>query len=186
MFLKGILLTWTKDDNDYHFIIFESIMKTLIIYDSVFGNTRKIAEAIASGINPKDLTLASIDKADHALLKEVGLLIIGSPTRQFRPTPNIINYLKGIADLSLKGIKVAAFDTRVDLEIIKSRTFRFVVNTGGYAANQMARKMVRAGGELLLPAEGFLVTGEQGPLKAGELERAAKWIIMEQPDKSQK
>ena len=40
------------------------------------------------------------------------LLVIGSPTQRFRPTAAISNLLKGIPENSLKGVKVAAFDTR--------------------------------------------------------------------------
>jgi hypothetical protein len=49
------------------------------------------------------------------------------------------------------------------------------VDKGGYAANTIASTLKKKGGQLLVPPEGFLVTGEQGPLKEGELERAARW-----------
>jgi hypothetical protein len=61
------------------------------------------------------------------------------------------------------------------LDTINSPVFRFIVNKGGYAANTIANTLKKKGGILLAPPEGFLVTGEQGPLKDGELERAADW-----------
>jgi hypothetical protein len=49
------------------------------------------------------------------------------------------------------------------------------VDKGGYAASTIAKTLEKKGGKLAVPAEGFFVTGEQGPLKDGELERAAAW-----------
>ena len=45
----------------------------------------------------------------------------------------------------------------------------------GYAAPRIVRSLVGNGGSLLAPPEGFVVLGIEGPLKAGELERAASW-----------
>jgi hypothetical protein len=52
---------------------------------------------------------------------------------------------------------------------------RFIVNTGGYAASTIAKALKKKGANLIAAPEGFLVTGEQGPLKDGELDRAAEW-----------
>jgi hypothetical protein len=52
---------------------------------------------------------------------------------------------------------------------------RFVVKTGGYAAKRIADQLKKAGGNLIVPSEGFYVEDTEGPLKAGELERAAAW-----------
>ncbi len=70
---------------------------------------------------------------------------------------------------------MAAFDTRLWLDTIDSKALRFVVDKGGYAANSIAKSLVKKGGQLAAPPEGFLVTGEQGPLKDGELDRASAW-----------
>jgi len=69
----------------------------------------------------------------------------------------------------------AAFDTRFALESIDSSTVRFIVKTGGYAASTIAKELKKRGGNLVAAPEGFLVTGEKGPLKEGELERAKEW-----------
>jgi hypothetical protein len=50
-----------------------------------------------------------------------------------------------------------------------------VVKTGGYAAKRIANQLKRAGGSLIAPPEGFYVEDTEGPLKDGELERAANW-----------
>jgi len=58
---------------------------------------------------------------------------------------------------------------------IDSSVLRFIVKTGGYAAKSIANRLKKKGGDLIMPPEGFLVTGEEGPLQEGELERAADW-----------
>jgi flavodoxin len=45
----------------------------------------------------------------------------------------------------------------------------------GYAAKPIADKLKKKGGKLVLPPEGFFVQGSEGPLKEGEVERAAEW-----------
>ena len=57
-------------------------MKTLVIYDSVFGNTEKIAQAIAAVLG---IQAIPVSQADGGQLRELDLLVIGSPTRGFRP-----------------------------------------------------------------------------------------------------
>jgi hypothetical protein len=83
--------------------------------------------------------------------------------------------LKELARRGLDGVQVAAFDTRVSLNEIKSSFFRSLIDMGGYAAQRIARRLERAGGTLVIPPEGFIVEGKEGPLKAGELDRARDW-----------
>jgi len=147
-------------------------MTALIIYDSIFGNTEKVAQAMAAAL-PALAVLVSQVTTDR--LRGVDLLIVGSPTRSFRPTPATSKLLKSLSKDQLAGVQVAAFDTRIWLPTIDSAALRFLVDKGGYAANTMAQALKKKGGTLAAPPEGFLVTGEQGPLKDGELERAAAW-----------
>jgi len=110
------------------------------------------------------------------------LLIVGSPTQKFRPTGATTNFLKGIPQNGLQGIKVAAFDTRFpESEIERVRILAFFVRIFGYAAKPIADRLEKKGGELVIPPEGFFVEGTEGPLQEGELERAAGWAkqIME-------
>jgi flavodoxin len=152
-------------------------MKVLVIYDSVFGNTEKIAQAIGEALaRDNDVQILPVGEVKAAYEQGLELLVIGSPTRSFRPTETMTNFLKAMPKNSLKDIRVAAFDTRIALETIDSSALRFIVDKGGYAAKAIAKELEKKGGYLLVPPEGFLVTGEQGPLKDGELERAAKWV----------
>ncbi len=151
----------------------DSAMNILVIYDSVFGNTEKIARAIAAGL--ETTACLPVSQAQTAPLAGLDLLVIGSPTRGFRPTEATSQWLNQHTGGVLRGLHAAAFDTRVALETIGSPVFRFIVDKGGYAANTISKTLVNNGARLVAPGEGFYVTGEQGPLKDGELERATAW-----------
>ena len=151
-------------------------MNVLVIYDSVFGNTEKIAQALGAAlVAVGDVQILPVSQVTAEKIGALHLLVVGSPTRSFRPTEPIVKFLNALPKNHLAGIKVAAFDTRLCLETIDSRALRFIVNTGGYAASFIAKALEKKGGSLLAAPQGFLVTGEQGPLKDGELERAAHW-----------
>jgi flavodoxin len=153
-------------------------MKALIIYDSFFGNTERIAQAIGNALgSPEDVEILRVGNVKPEQLMGLKLLVVGSPTRGFRPTPAISNLLKSIPKNGLSGVKVAAFDTRFTMDEIESSVFilRILVNLFGYAAKPIADRLEKKGGELIIPPEGFFVAGTEGPLKEGELERAGDW-----------
>lgn len=149
-------------------------MKTLIIYDSFFGNTEKIARAIGEGLSTETLIMR-VNEASTENLNGLKMLIVGSPTRAFKPSPATTAFLKKIPKNALKGVRVAAFDTRIGPDDINSKFLGFLVGHLGYAAKPIANKLTQKGGELALPAEGFLVEDSEGPLKSGEIERAGNW-----------
>jgi flavodoxin len=151
-------------------------MKTLIVYDSIFGNTEKVARAIAGAFPASaGAGVVKVGQAGKESLTGVNLLIVGSPTRAFRPTPAIQSFLRELPSNGLKGVRVAAFDTGIALEDVDSKILHFMVPIFGYAAKPIADGLVRKGGTLSMPPEGFFVKGSEGPLKEGELERAADW-----------
>ena len=151
-------------------------MKAVVIYDSVFGNTEKIAQAIANSLGSQvAVEILQVNKVTPEQLSEFDLLVVGSPTRGFRPTEAVTSLLKQIRSMVLKEVKVAAFDTRFKVDELESAGLRFVVKTGGYAAKRIAAQLKKAGGKLIVPPEGFYVEDTEGPLKPGELERAADW-----------
>lgn len=142
-------------------------MKALVVYDSVYGNTEKIARAIADAIAPSgEVKVLRAGEASPSELASIDLLIVGSPTHAGRPVQAVQDFLKKVPELSLKGVKVAAFDTRISKKI---------VGVFGYAAGRIADNLKKKGGSLVASPEGFFVTGGEGPLKGGELERAAAW-----------
>ena len=137
-------------------------MKALIIYDSTYGNTEKVAQAIGQAISGKVRRVGQVSPSD---LKSFDLVIIGSPTMGGRPTEAIQALLRA-AEPTLKGTKVATFDTRLTAKWVR------IFN---YAAPRMASRLKDMGATLLGTPEGFFVLGKEGPLKEGELERAAAW-----------
>lgn len=147
-------------------------MKALIVYDSVFGNTEQIARAIGQVLGAEVVRVSDVRPEQ---LSGLDLLVVGSPTRAFRPTPAIARFLKGIPANGLQGIRVAAFDTRVSVSDVGSRILTVMVRWFGYAAEPIARRLQKKRGELIAPPAGFVVEGTEGPLRAGELERAADW-----------
>jgi flavodoxin len=152
-------------------------MKALTIYDSFFGNTEQIAQAIGNALgSPEDVGVLRVSNVKPEQLTGLKLLIVGSPTRGFRPTKAITDFLRKIPTNGLKGVRVAAFDTRFTVsDIEETPILPFFVRLFGYAAKPIADRLERKGGELAIPPEGFFVEGTEGPLKEGELERAADW-----------
>lgn len=151
-------------------------MKTLIVYESVFGNTEEIAFAMRDAIAQfSDVVALRPEEAKAATIQNYNLIIIGSPTQKFNPLPGISSFIKELPAASLKGKKVAAFDTRVDLRKVNNRFLNLMVCMFGYAAYPIAKKLKAKGGEVIVPAEGFFVEDTNGPLRDGELERAREW-----------
>ena len=140
-------------------------MKVLIVYDSMYGNTEKIARAIGEAITG-DVKLLRARDANPAELEPPDLLIIGSPTQGGRMTPVIQAFMDKIPEAAVKGVNVAAFDTRIPAKW---------VSIFGYAAGKIAGSLKAKGANIISPPEGFFVKGKEGPIKEGELERAAAW-----------
>ncbi len=140
-------------------------MKALIVYDSVAGNTEKIAQAIAAGMagGTRVLRVGGLGAEE---LEGVDLLVIGSPTHGGRPTEAMQGYIDRIPQAAARRLHIAAFDTRLAMKFV--RIF-------GYAAERIADKLEASGSTVLLKPEGFVVKGRQGPPAEGELERAAAW-----------
>ncbi len=140
-------------------------MKTLIVYDSVYGNTEKIAKAIGGAITG-EIKVLRVGEIDTSELEKIDLLIVGSPTHAGRPTKPIQNFLNEAPAPAVKGTRVAAFDTRISSRL---------ASIFGNAAGRISRSLKRKGGSLMASPEGFFVEGTEGPLKEGEVDRAAGW-----------
>ena len=164
-------------------------MRAVIVYESMFGSTRAIAEAIADGLSPSEVRVVRAADADAVVLEGVDLLVVGGPTHAHsmsRPstrknTPNYVNKpgseiaLESGADTargvrewlgSLEHLEVsaAAFDTR----------FNGPAAFTGRASRAIARKLSGLGFVLVVPPESFLVD-KKGHLVAGETDRARAW-----------
>lgn len=152
----------------------KTIMKTVIIYDSLHGNTKMIAEAVAEGINRSAVRVVSIVDAKMSDIDGVNILIVGAPTHGGRPKPSMQEFLDAIPEGRLQGVGVAAFDTRF-LEQEQRLPLRLLMKVIGYAAPKIARDLIAKGGKLVALTEGFIVTGTEGGIRDGELERAKAW-----------
>jgi flavodoxin I len=72
-------------------------MKALVVYDSVYGNTEKIAKAIGEAIAPSgEVKLVRVGEANPSQLTPVDLLIVGSPTHAGRPVQAVQEFLKKV------------------------------------------------------------------------------------------
>jgi len=88
-------------------------MKALVVYDSVYGNTERIANAIAGAIVPSgDVKAVRPGEVSLSELQSVELLIVGSPVQGGRATKAVQTFLKNIPANGLGSISVATFDTR--------------------------------------------------------------------------
>lgn len=156
-------------------------MKALVIYDSAYGNTAQIARAIGDALgSPADVATLQVGEVTPDQLSGLELLIVGSPTQRFSATPAISGFLKSLPEHALRGVKVAAFDTRFTREHMKSVSSVLSFSAGlvgdsAYAAKSIASALKKKGSALVTPPEGFYVKDTEGPLLEGELERAAEW-----------
>lgn len=149
-------------------------MKVFVVYDSVYGNTQKIAEAMIEGIGKeRETVIAKAAQASAADLEEVDLIIVGAPTHGGTFTEPVKSFLGSIPANALKGKKAASFDTSFTVES-QGAFVRFLMKTLGYAAPKIAKALAGKGAEVLT-SEIFYVVDTEGPLKEGELERAGKW-----------
>ena len=142
-------------------------MKTLVVYDSVYGNTEIIAWTIGDAI-PGEVEVLHVGQVNAGDLPNVDLLIIGSPTHGAMPTEAAQGLVEKIGPPTREGAKAATFDTRL--------TWWFLERWGGFAAPKMADTLKEKGWTLAGEPGGFFVKGlKKGPLKRGEVDRAAAW-----------
>ncbi len=141
-------------------------MHALVVYDSQFGNTERIAAAIADTLRTTgEVRLAHVDPAHPLDLEGIDLLILGSPTQGWQSTKAMQALLAKLTPQQLHGRAVTCFDTRFQKP-------RWIT---GSAARRMAASLRHMGVTLLAPPESFFVEGTEGPLLTGELGRAAVW-----------
>ena len=151
-------------------------MRAWVVYDSVFGHTERVAWAIGRAFGGEgEGAVLPAGEVQPGQLTGLDWLIVGSPTRGFRPTETLAALLRGIPAGGLVGARVAAFDTRLAPADLRSPLLRLIVRTGGYAAPRIAARLEGCGGTMAAPPEGFFVRDTEGPLVEGELERAADW-----------
>ena len=141
-------------------------MNVIILCDSKFGNTRKLAETMQAAL--ADTHSVQLRPAEQGLRDtgELDVLLVGGPTHAHGASQPLKAALKGLPEGALLGTRVATFDTR----------FRLPKLMTGSAASTAAKLLKRVGASPVAPAESFFVSRDNPPqLEAGELERAASW-----------
>jgi thioesterase domain-containing protein len=161
-------------------------LHALVVYESMFGNTEKIAGAVADGLRQQGLevTLAGVLDAAPADTYTYDVLVVGAPThafslsrastrsdavRQGAPAaaagPGLRDWIAAMKRSARRtALVAAAFDTRVSK----------VRHIPKAASTRAAHMLARNGFQVLRP-KGFVVTDIAGPLEDGELARAAAW-----------
>src|SRR3954447_2618129 len=158
-------------------------MKALIVYESMFGNTEKVARAVAAGLaEGMEVELLEVSTAPARITDLVDLIVVGAPTHAFslsrrstRADALAKGATQGERDIGIRewlthlsgrphSELMATFDTRVDR----------VRRLPGSAAHKAAR-LARHHGFELAGVESFYVSDIDGPLLPGELERATAW-----------
>lgn len=163
-------------------------MRALVCYESMYGNTRQVAEAIGAGLRAGcDVTVIPVGEVGDLDLGQIDLLVVGAPTHVHglpRPAsrhdaatkagtsdsrrleagaegPGVREWLEGLDHLDAR---VVAFDTRVDMSPILT----------GRASKGLDKRLRRAGGHQASPPESFLVDKED-TLLPGVAARATEW-----------
>lgn len=159
-------------------------MRALVVYESMFGNTRAVAEAVSYGLS-KGMTvdLREVGAAPDEIGEDVDLVVAGGPTHAFSMSRTstrksaadqadgpLVSPGRGLrewiesAGPSLRGRAVATFDTKVAKPHLP-----------GSAARSARKRLRRFGCRPVAPAENFIVLGTNGPIADGELDRATRW-----------
>jgi len=162
-------------------------MRALVVYESMFGNTKAVAEAVAEGVGRHmSVELMPVVEAGPTIPADVGLVVAGGPTHAHglsRPSTRkgaaddkhapaqapavsvgIREWLTRLAAPKLE-VAAAAFDTRFDKP-------KWLTGSAAKSAEQRLRSM---GFRIAAEAESFFVADSAGPLVAGELDRARTW-----------
>jgi menaquinone-dependent protoporphyrinogen IX oxidase len=143
-------------------------MRGIVVYDSSYGNTRKIAETIAetlkaSGIEADTFYVKDVKKLSA---KDYNFLVLGSPTRFGTMSFTAKGFLDKVKSKEWINKPFAAFDTE-NPENLEKKEWS--------AAEKIAERLREKQMNQLLPVLKALVLGQKGPLQEGEIERTKKY-----------
>jgi len=165
-------------------------MRIAVVYESMFGSTRLIAQEIAEGLGgAPDVKAIGVAEADDVVMDGLDLIVVGGPTHAWgmsrpstrrgaplhvnRPRSGLVlepgadsgpGVREWISSLDRVHTQAAAFDTRVSSAPLFT----------GRASKGIARELTRHGLTVIGAPESFLVD-KGSHLLAGELERARAW-----------
>jgi flavodoxin len=141
-------------------------MNSLVIYGSRYGNTEKVAAAIAAELGQHgEVRMVSSEDAPAIVAEKIDLVVVGGPTEAHRMTEPMAQLFDRVGEGWLAGKAAAAFDTRV----------RWPLFLSGSAAAGIVRKLEAAGAAVISPPMSFFVGGTPTVLEQGELAQATAW-----------
>ena len=146
-------------------------MHATVLYDSKFGNTEKIANAIATGLREAGtVRVLAVGDVVEPFTDRPDLFVVGGPTQKRSLSPGLKAFLDGLGSGSLGSVVAATFDTR----------YRGATWLMGSAASQAADRLRKAGGRLIARPESFFISRaehrlEVQGLEEGEVQRAEQW-----------
>jgi hypothetical protein len=165
-----------------------STMSVLVIYESMFGNTEAIAEAVAEGVRQEaehappgpDVTVVHVAEAPTSIPDDVTMLLVGGPTHAFsmsRESTRADAVREGATGSPRVGIRewIDACEPRADLPVHTFDTRVHVRMMPGSAAKQAATALRHKGFRQAQRGESFWVGGKEGPLSHDEVVRARAW-----------
>jgi hypothetical protein len=162
----------------------ENDVRALVVYESMFGNTEKVAAAIRDGLERAiDTELVRVDRCPAQLAADVRLLVVGGPTHAFS-----MSRASTRADASSQGDVVMPPQTGIRewIDAVDAGTARAVVATfdtritkvrrlPGSAAKAAAKALRRRGFKAITEPASFYVDESVGPVSEAELTRAREW-----------
>ena len=148
-------------------------MRGILIYDTSYGNTRKIAETIAETLKDSgiEVDVFCVKDAKKLSAKEYDFLVLGSPTRFGTMSFAVKGFLGKVKSKEWMNKPFAAFDTENPENIERAR----IENKEWSAGEKIAAKLKDKQMNQLLPVLKAVVLGQKGPLKEGEIERAKEY-----------
>jgi flavodoxin len=127
-------------------------MRALVVYESRYGNTGKVAGAITAGLEQAGVIAKCVTPQDGAAatLADYDLICVGAPTEIFSASKPMKEFLSRVKGTDLRGRLTFAFDTKVE--------WRF----SGSAARYIEKELAHMGGTQASGHESALVTTERG------------------------
>jgi Flavodoxin domain len=157
-------------------------MRSLVVYESWFGNTRRIAQQVAAALAADgEVEVISVDDPLPSLV-HLDLLVLGAPTHVhgLSSTPSRKGAIDQRGEAGEPGIGARGWIDRLPahggprVAVCDTRAHKPALLVGS-AAHGMARRIRRRGYELAVEPGSFFVEGTEGPLEEGEIERAWEW-----------
>ncbi|MFX0019751.1 MAG: flavodoxin family protein [Promethearchaeota archaeon] len=144
-------------------------MKVLIAYDTKYGNTKKVAELIAEGINTvegNETVINHINDIDTSKDETYDLILIGSPNHMGSHTSTVKKFIKKLPEASIKGSSFAVFDTYLGKDFEK-------------AMQKMEKQIGKIMPNLIKASPGLSITvsGMKGPILEADLPKCKEFGI---------